>query len=147
MGITRRKTGKQHGMSGTPEWRAWRDMLARCQCPTNEAFDDYGARGIAVCDRWSTSFVNFFTDMGKRPGPKYSLDREDNDKGYKPDNCRWATKKQQARNRRICRIDEDDAAEILRLLGEGSLLQKEIANKFNINRPMVSLIKSGRHWS
>ena len=66
---------------------------------TNTAWNDYGGRGISVCNRWMT-YENFLADMGRRPSPNHSLDRKNNDLGYSLENCRWATKTVQARNRR-----------------------------------------------
>lgn len=88
-----------HGMSRTPEFRVWMSMLDRCQNPQSQPYRHYGGRGIKVCERWQ-DFENFFADMGNRPSPKYSLDRIDNDGDYRPDNCRWATMKEQNSNRR-----------------------------------------------
>lgn len=73
-------------------------MWARCTNPKNDSYADYGAKGITVCDRW-LKFENFIADMGKRPSAGYSIDRENNAKGYTPGNCRWATAVQQNRNR------------------------------------------------
>lgn len=90
---------KTHGMTGSPEYAAWKAMKYRCYDQNNIGYKYYGARGIIVCDRW-LKFVNFYNDMGPRPSNWHSLDRIDNDGNYEPNNCRWATDKQQAYNKR-----------------------------------------------
>lgn len=90
--------GQTHGLSKTPEHKAWTHMRARCNNPNNNRFKNYGARGIKVCHRWLNSFEAFYSDMGPRPSKKHSLDRIDNDGDYTPDNCRWATNRQQVNN-------------------------------------------------
>jgi hypothetical protein len=90
----RRSTGE------TSEYRSWRHMVERCENPSEKRYASYGGRGIKVCDRWKNNFSAFLADMGQKPSPKHSIDRKDNDLGYEPGNCRWATPKQQAHNRR-----------------------------------------------
>lgn len=85
----------------SPTYHSWAGMKARCSNPNQKSYKYYGGRGIKVCQRWLDSFENFLEDMGERPEGK-TLDRRDNDGNYEPDNCRWATAKQQSSNRRYC---------------------------------------------
>jgi hypothetical protein len=89
---------RKHGLVGTPEYYAWSKAIQRCTNPKDSRYNNYGARGITVCEEW-LDFRNFIADMGKRPSDDHSIDRIDNDKGYYPNNCRWATRSQQIRNR------------------------------------------------
>jgi hypothetical protein len=92
-----------HGGTGTPEHKAWSAMIERCHTTSHPMFSSYGARGIYVCQEWRASFQNFLRYIGSRPTRLHSLDRIDNDDGYRPGNVRWATKKEQANNRRMPR--------------------------------------------
>lgn len=112
-------SNKSHPGSTNSNWRGGKishplywihaDMVARCSRATHPRFASYGGRGITVCDRWTgrQGFWNFVADIGPRPEgttpsgrPAFTLDRVNNDRGYSPDNCRWATYSQQAKNRR-----------------------------------------------
>ena len=92
------ENSRRHGM--TAEYRCWAAVKTRCMNPKASGYDQYGGRGIQVCDRWKT-FENFLADMGRKPSPEHSIDRyPDGDGNYEPGNCRWATKSEQRLNQR-----------------------------------------------
>lgn len=91
-----------HGMKGTPTYKTWEAMKARCGNPRQGSYKDYGARGIIICERW-LKFENFYEDMGEKPD-NTSIDRIDNNGNYEPQNCRWATRTEQNRNSRHNRL-------------------------------------------
>lgn len=113
-------------------YNAWLGMVRRCTDPKHPAWADYGGRGICVCEDWALSFDAFARDMGERPSPEHSLDRSDNEGGYSPWNCRWATRAEQARNRRPPR----QKANIIRV---GGLSLRQLAEKHGINHSTIKL--------
>lgn len=92
-----------HGMSKDAllrgEYNSWNGMKRRCYNKKSKDYPRYGKIGITVCDEWVRDFSRFFADMGPRLSKSHSLDRKDGTKGYSKDNCRWATKEEQAQNR------------------------------------------------
>jgi len=114
--------GNSYRGKQTPEYIAWYNMKSRCYNVNDNRYENYGRRGIIVCERWKNSFQNFLNDMGARPSALHSLDRKDNDGIYELSNCRWATENIQAKNRSNNRWIEYN--------GEKMILQ-DWARKFN----------------
>jgi hypothetical protein len=85
----------------TAEYRTWQAMKRRCDNERQPGWKNYGGRGIVVCERWNNSFDDFLADMGRKPTPQHSIERVDNNAGYFPDNCIWATRSEQNSNTRI----------------------------------------------
>lgn len=91
------KHGATRDGAHTPEYASWHSMKQRCENPSNDRYPRYGGRGISVCAEWAASFEQFLADMGSRP-PNTSLERRENNEGYSPSNCEWATPRAQSRN-------------------------------------------------
>lgn len=136
MNIARSLTHGEAGANKTPEYRSWADAKSRCYNPNVRNFDQYGGRGIRMCERWRNSFEAFLEDMGRRPSPNHTLDRyPDNNGDYEPGNCRWATYSQQGRNKRT-------NSKML-IHGEETILS-DAAEKHGINRATLARrIKKG----
>lgn len=125
----------KHGASvnddRTGAYRSWTTMKSRCYNEDNNRYQYYGGRGITVCDRWLNSFENFLADMGERPDG-YTLDRIDVNGHYTPDNCRWASSKEQARNQRT---------NVWYLVGNEKMIQADVARRLGVCSASVTQMR------
>jgi hypothetical protein len=127
------------------EYQAWMNMKDRCGRSTRRGAHNYVGRGIAVCDRWSGSFESFLADMGPKPSPVHSLDRIDNDKGYEPGNCRWATRDEQSRNTRRNTLTEKIVSDALLMKSHGASTSY-LARVLGVPLQTLEAAISGRNW-
>lgn len=132
------KSTSTHGKSGTKEYKLWLNIKTRCNNPNTPYWDKYGGRGIKVCPKWDLSFEAFLADMGKIP-PGLTLDRIDVNGDYEPENCRWATAKQQGRNKRDNRI--------VNFQGESMTLADAIDRSDFLCPPNTIISRLSRGWS
>lgn len=137
---------KENARYKTAEYRIYRAMLSRCRNRNSASYSKYGAQGVVVCERWQQSFDAFLQDMGPRPSTDYSIDRIDPFGNYEPHNCRWATTKAQARNKKHSKLTEEDVEVIKKRRQSGETL-KAIARDFGVHLSLISLIAKGKVWA
>lgn len=125
------------------EYYIWSAMVQRCTNSKNKSYKNYGGRGIGVSKEWLI-FDNFIVDMGIRPSKNLTLERRDNNKDYTKSNCIWATRTDQARNKRHLKLSLKQVNKIRTLLEEGILTQRKIASQFDVSPTTICEIKKGR---
>lgn len=134
-----------HGMSHTTEFRCWSSFINRCYNSHNNAFKNYGGRGITVCAEWRNSFEQFYADMGPRPAPHLTIERKNNNLGYSKENCVWGTNTDQSRNRRSVVLTLDLAREVRMVKVSGENISKW-ARDHGIKPAAAHRAASGRSW-
>lgn len=134
-----------HGLSRTPTQKSWEAMIERCTKPRHQAYARYGGRGITVCDRWRTSFSAFIEDMGVRPDGM-CLDRVDPNGNYEKANCRWATMKEQAQNKRNNTFNAA-AVMLIRHMARRGEKHADIAHAFGVGQSTITRIVNRKQWA
>jgi hypothetical protein len=143
--VRRTRHGHARKAGASAEYAAWSALRRRCLNPDDRQFAHYGGRGITVCERWLESFDAFVADMGPRPSPLHSIDRIDNDSGYEPGNCRWATAEVQNRNKRgskLCQV----AVCLIRHSAARGHTHADIAHAFDVTSSAVTHILCRNTW-
>ena len=142
----RANNNTKHGLGGTKIYKVWHSMVSRCQNVKSQSYHLYGARGITVCDEWInnvTLFNKWCIETGYQEG--LEIDRIDNNGNYEPNNCRWISSKQNARNRRQSKLNQKQVDDIKEML-KNKISQKDISKKFNVDASCISQIKKGKIW-
>lgn len=124
-GLLKRIT--RHNMSASPEYASWEAMKARCLNPKNRFYNNYGGRGIKVCEKW-LDFKNFIKDMGNKPSKNYSIDRIDVNGNYCPENCRWSDRYTQDRNKR---------SNVKFVINGESKILMDISKEYNVHQQTI----------
>lgn len=129
----------------SPEYRSWQMMKNRCLNPRAEDWDYYGGRGITIDYRWF-DFDAFLLDMGRRPSLLHTLERINSDDDYDKNNCVWATREDQSRNRAYAKMSLKKARKVRALYTTGKYHQYELARQFGVSQRTISLITRNEAW-
>lgn len=129
----------------SPEYRHWYNMMRRCYDINFDGYSHYGDKGIKVCRRWH-DYRNFLADMGRRPDSNHTLGRINNNRNYTPKNCRWETRAQQSRNRKVNKLTIIKVRKIRFLYTTGKYTHNALAIKFKVGRSQINKIINGYAW-
>jgi len=136
-----------HGLSGTSEYSSWKNMVQRCNNPEAVSYPRYGGRGIKICDGWNPAvggtFEKFLKDMGRKPSPQHSIERDNRNGNYELSNCKWATRADQAHNTSRVKLDST-AVLAIRQMSEAGASNRMIATHFGIKT--ARRVVSGDRW-
>lgn len=135
-----------HGLAKLPEYNNYNQMKQRCYNKENSNYKNYGGRGITISSEWIDSFETFLKDMGLKPTPGHTIDRTDGEKGYSKDNCRWATRTEQSRNRAYVKLSLEKAEHIRTLYKSGEYSLRGLGRMFDVDRALIKKIVTHQLW-
>ena len=147
-GCSMRDTHTTHDKCHTTEYESWKGMKRRCYNTNYTAYANYGGRGIKMSDSWKGSFMNFYNDMGLKPDSSYSIERKNNNGNYCVENCKWATRIEQNRNKRSTVITcQEDADNIREMYKSGMYTHKDLSEIHNCSEPLIWQIINDYIWT
>jgi hypothetical protein len=135
-----------HGLRKSSEYNSWAMMKKRCLNPNCKDYPNYGGRGITLDPRWH-SFAEFYSEMGPKPAAGYTLERKDSNKGYSAQNCVWATRTEQVRNRRMTKLTLDVARQIRERYTKGGVSQRQLAAEYHVSQSLIKCVVLNRYWA
>lgn len=136
---------RTHGMTNTPEYSTWCEIIRRTENKACKCYNRYGGRGIKMCDRWRNDFLLFFEDMGKRPSKLHSIERVNNSGNYEASNCVWALSDVQVRNKRNnILIEFNGEVKILEDWARENHMTRSAFKTILRNNPNYKIIKNGK---
>jgi hypothetical protein len=143
------ETHTTHGMSKSTEFYSWDNMIQRCTNPNKNQYNDYGGRGITVYPQWvgKGGFAVFIKDMGKKPFPEATIDRIDNNGNYEPSNCKWASRVDQSRNSRNCKIRDMNHANQIRQQFKQGASKSQLAQQHGVVYETIRQLIAFETWS
>ncbi len=137
---------ERHGLINISEYKTWANMKNRCIDKNNKDYHRYGGRGIKVCERWLRSFVAFYADMGPKPFPEAQIDRKNNDSGYFPENCLWATPAENTQHRSSTKLTFEKARAIRERYKLKDISQSKLALIYGVVQQMIGSIVNQKTW-
>jgi len=140
-----REYGSERRKKYPLEIYAWTNMRTRCNNPNSAKYPRYGGRGIKVCPEWAT-FKQFYEDMGPKPTPRHQIDRADNDGDYCPENCRWVTPAENARNCSRTKLSREKVAAIRESYAAGGCSHRQLAKQYGVTHNNIGAITRKQIW-
>ena len=141
----KKKSYKTPGGTSHPEYRLWANMKERCINHNHKDYKNYGARGITVCNRWINSFDDFIKDMGARPTPQHTIERQNVEGNYEPSNCIWLLKSLQRRTQRNVVLNEE-LVRYIRLQRDTGARLRDVIKELGFKRATIAAVWYNNSW-
>ncbi len=142
------KRNTTHGLSKTRIYNIYHNMIKRCHNKNNMAYNYYGGRGIFVCNEWKKDFMSFYNwAINNKYQEDLTIERVDNNRGYFPNNCKWATRKEQSRNTRLVKLNSKKAENIREIRKNNpNMVYSDIGKIFGVSKHVIYLVLKDKIW-